>query len=380
MRFLILLVTYAVLLSSCKEEKKQTTLSINQSEGIKETLNYAKGFSITNYKGYKKVIVNSAWPNSNKTFTYLLVEKGKKRPDHDANTKIIEVPIKTLVAISTTNIPALEYLGVSNSLIGFPNTKYICSEKTRARVDNGDIKDLGNDTELNTELLLELNPELVIGFSINSINKKLDQIEKLGISVVLDGAWTEQHPLGRAEWIKFIAAFYNKKKEADSIFKTIETNYLKAKEIAKIITRKPTVMSGSTFKDVWNVPGGKSFIAKYLEDANTDYIWKENNNNGSSQINFENVLEKAQKAEFWIGAGNFDTKKQMSVNNKNYVFFDAYKNNNVYTYTKRKGAKNGLLYYELGSLRPDLILKDCIKIAHPELLNDYETFFFKRLE
>ncbi|MDD7884886.1 ABC transporter substrate-binding protein [Flavivirga sp. 57AJ16] len=380
MRFLTLLVTCSVLLTSCKEEKKQTVASINKSEGIEEIIRYAEGFSITKYKDYKKVVVNSAWPNSNKTFTYFLVNKGKKLPAQDANAKIIEVPIKTIVAVSTTNIPALEYLGVDRSLIGFPNTKYICSKKTRERVDNGDIRELGNDLELNIELLLELNPDLVMGFSVNGVHKKLDQIEKLGIPVVLDGAWTEQHPLGKAEWIKFVAAFYNKEKEADSVFKTIEYNYLKAKETAKKIARKPTVMSGSTFKDVWHVPGGKSFLAKYLEDANTDYIWKENNNNGSLHLNFENVLEKAQNVELWIGAGNFDTKKEMLQDHKGYAFFNAYKNNHVYTYTEKKGEKGGLLYYELGTLRPDLILKDVIKMAHPELLNDYELFFFKRLE
>ncbi|AUP80833.1 ABC transporter substrate-binding protein [Flavivirga eckloniae] len=380
MRFLTFLIICSTLLSSCKEEKKEATISINKPEAIKETISYAKGFSISNHKGYKKLVVNSAWPNSNKTFTYLLVNKGEKRPEHDANAKIIEIPIKTLVAVSTTNIPTLEYLGVDNSLIGFPNTKYICAEKTRARVDNGDIKELGNDLELNIELLLELKPDLVLGFSVNGINKKLDQIEKLGIPVALDGAWTEQHPLGRAEWIKFIAAFYNKEEKADSIFKAIETNYLKAKEVAKTTAKKPIVMSGSSFKDVWNVPGGKSFIAKYFEDANADYLWKDNNNNGSLQLNFENVLEKAQNAEFWVGSGNFDSKKEMLNEHKGYAFFNAYKNNHVYTYTKRKGAKGGLLYYELGTLRPDLILKDLIKIVHPELLNDYETFFFKRLE
>ncbi len=380
MRFSILLILCFTLLISCKEEKQQVSIPINKPEGIEETISYAKGFSITHYKDYKKVIVNSAWPNSNKTFTYLLVKKGQKRPNHDPGTKIIETPIKTLVAVSTTNIPALEYLGIDTSLIGFPNTKYICSEKTRARVDNGEIKDLGNDLEINIELLLELNPELVLGFSVNGVNTKLDQIEKLGIPVVLDGAWTEQHPLGKAEWIKFIAAFYNKESQADSIFKTIETNYLKAKEAAKTTNKKPTIMSGSSFKDVWHIPGGQSFIAKYLEDANTDYIWKENNNKGSSQLNFENVLEKAQNAELWVGVGSFDTKKQMQDNHKGYTFFNAYKNNNVYTYTKRKGAKGGLLYYELGTLRPDLVLKDIIKIAHPELLNDYELYFFKRLE
>jgi iron complex transport system substrate-binding protein len=34
----------------------------------------------------------------------------------------------------------------------------------------------------------------------------------------------------------------------------------------------------------------------------------------------------------------------------------------------------------LGYLRPDLILKDLVKIAHPELLPDYELFFHKRLD
>ncbi|NMH86647.1 ABC transporter substrate-binding protein [Flavivirga algicola] len=370
-----------MLLTSCKEEKKQQIeISVNEPKGTEENISYAKGFSITNYEGYKKVVVNSPWPNSNKSFTYFLVRKGEKPPNLDASAKIIEVPIKTLVAISTTNIPTLEYLEVDRSLIGFPNTKYICSEKTRTRIDNGEIKDLGNDLEINIESLLELNPELVIGFSVNGVNTKLDQIEKLGIPVVIDGAWTEQHPLGKAEWIKFVAAFYNKEKEADSIFKNIETDYLKAKEIAKTLTRKPIVMSGSTFKDVWHVPGGKSFIATYLEDANTDYLWKANNSTGSIQLNFENVLEKAQNAELWIGVGSFDTKKQMQDNHKGYTLFDAYKNSAVYTYTKRKGAKGGLLYYELGTLRPDLILKDIIKIAHPNLLNDYEPFFFKRLE
>lgn len=43
------------------------------------------------------------------------------------------------------------------------------------------------------------------------------------------------------------------------------------------------------------------------------------------------------------------------------------------------GSKGGLVYYELGPMRPDLILKDIIKIAHPELLIDYEPFFFEKL-
>jgi iron complex transport system substrate-binding protein len=34
-------------------------------------------------------------------------------------------------------------LGVENTLVGFPNTDYISSEKTRKRIDAGKIEKLG---------------------------------------------------------------------------------------------------------------------------------------------------------------------------------------------------------------------------------------------
>ncbi|AXT19681.1 ABC transporter substrate-binding protein [Flavobacteriaceae bacterium AU392] len=380
MRFLIIIIGFSLVFFSCKEEKKDVLVASEAKTGVSQEIKYAKGFSITKHEAYKEIKVTSAWPASEKTFRYLLVKKGNSLPKQDKNTHIIQLPIQSVVVMSTTNIPSLEYLNVDSLLVGFPSTDYISSEKTRANIDSGKIKDLNNDLELNMELLLELAPELVIGFSVNGNNKTLDQIEKFEIPVVLDGAWTEQHPLGRAEWIKFIAAFFDKEEEANTIFKTIEADYLEAKQTALNVKEKPIVFSGSTFKDVWNIPGGKSFVAKYLEDANTEYLWKDTDNTGSLQLNFENVLERAKEAELWIGAGSFENKAQMASKNKGYTYFDAYKNNKIYTYTNKIGAKGGLLYYELGPLRPDLILKDIISISHPQLLPDYESFFFKVLK
>ncbi len=380
MRFLYILLFCVLYLTSCKDKKSDEVILTKPSESSSQNIKYATGFSIRNYENHKEITVTSAWPNSKETFRYLLVKKGSDFPKHNEKDIIIEIPIERLVVMSTTNIPALEYLNVDDKLVGFPNTDFISSEKTRSHIENGKIKDLNSDLEINMELLLELQPELVIGFSVNGNNKTLDQIEKFGIPVVLDGAWTEQHPLGRAEWVKFIAAFFNKDAEANTLFDNIETNYLQAKKIALKVNEKPVVFSGSMFKDVWNIPGGKSFVAKYLEDANTNYLWKDSNAIGSLQLNFENVFEKAQNAGLWIGAGNFNTKAEMAAKHKGYTFFEAYKNNNIYTFTNKIGAKGGLLYFELGPLRPDLILKDIISISHPELLKDYKPFFFKRLE
>ena len=380
MRITFFIISCFLIFSSCKKEKKEIASSPKSSEGVAQNISYAKGFTITNFKDYKEIKVTTAWPESKKTFRYLLVEKGKAIPKHNENTVIIEVPIERVIVMSTTNIPALEYLNIENRLVGFPKTDYISSEKTRHNIDKGLIKDLGNETTLNMELLLELHPELVIGYSVNGNNKTYNQIEKFRIPVVLDGAWTEQHPLGRAEWVKFIAAFFNKNKEADTLFKTIEDNYLLAQKTALNSKTKPTILSGAMFKDVWNVPGGKSFVAKYLKDANTNYLWKNDSKTGSLHLNFESVLEKAKTADLWIGAGYFENKAKMEAKNKQYAIFDAFKNNNIYTFTKRKDKKGGIPYFELGPLRPDIILKDLIKIAHPELLTDYEPFFFKRLD
>lgn len=379
MRFLTLLFISLFLFTSCKEDKG-ITRNLPKVDSKKINIKYAKGFSIYNYKTHKEIVVTSPWPNSKETYRYILVNKGQNIPTLNDTNIVITLPIEKVVVMSTTNIPALEYLNIDDKLVGFPNTNFISSKKTRARIEAGKIKDLNNDIEINMELLLELQPELVIGFSVNGTNKTLNQIEKFNIPVVLDGAWTEQHPLGRAEWIKFIAAFFNKEDEANTIFNRIETDYLKAKQLALKVKEKPIVFSGSMFKDIWNIPGGKSFVAKYLKDANTNYLWEDNNANGSLQLNFENVLEKAQTAKLWIGAGSFNTKKEMAEKHKGYTFFEAYKNNNIFTYTNKIGKKGGLLYYELGPLRPDIILKDIIRISHPELLEDYEPYFFKRLE
>lgn len=379
MRYVIYVVM-VVLFMSCKKETSRTSVQHTTSKASSVPLAFAQGFNITNYPTHKVITVNAPWPKSRDTFNYVLLKAGQKPPVLPKNATVVQLPIKKIVVMSSTNIPALEYLQVDTTLVGFPNTRYISSPKTRTRIDQGSIANLNSDLDLNMERLLELQPDLVIGFSVNGNHKTLDRIQKFGIPVVLDGAWTEPHPLGRAEWLKFIAAFYEKDTLADRIFNKITQSYTTAKTLASNVKESPTVASGSLFKDVWNIPGGNSFVAKYLKDAHTTYIWQQNTSNGSMQLNFESVLEKAQDASLWIGAGSFKNKAQMVEQHKGYSYFKAFKTNNIYSYTKNIGPKGGLLYYELGPLRPDIILKDIINIAHPNLLKDYDNFFFKRLE
>jgi len=366
-----------LILTSCKEKtniKKQKPIL---KESIK--VKYAKGFDIMHFNKYKKLIIKSPYLNATEQFEYIITTSGNSNETYQKGT-IINTPINKIVVTSTTHIPMLELLGVENTLIGFPHTKYISSPKTRKLIANKSIKEVGVKAALNTEILLDLKPDIVVGFSMSKTNKSLNLVEKSGIPVILNGDWLEETPLGRAEWIKFFGALYNKEREADSIFNVIEKNYNEAKLIASKAKNTPSILSGAIMsKDIWNLPAGESFVAQFLKDANTNYLWKDSKGKGSLSISFESILDKGKNADIWIAPGFFKNKEQMLSRNKNYQTFTAFKNDQLFTFANTVGETGGTIYFELGPTRPDLVLKDIIKITHPELLTDYTPTFFGKM-
>ncbi|MGF1556014.1 ABC transporter substrate-binding protein, partial [Paucihalobacter sp.] len=288
--------------------------------------------------------------------------------------------IKNLIATSTTHIPSLEMLNEQDKLIGFPNLNYISSEVTRKRINANEITEIGSNESINVETVINLQPDVMIGFAVTGNNKTYTTLEKAGVPVVYNGDWTEQSPLGKAEWIKFFGAFFDKSEEANQIFKDIEDNYLKVKSLASTATQQPTVLSGAMWKDIWYLPQGNSWAASFIKDANANYLWSQAEGVGSLALNIETVIEKAQHADFWIGPGQFSSYQQMEDASKAYSQFDAFKSKQVYSFSTLKGETGGVIYYELAPNRPDLVLKDLVKILHPNLLPDYELYFFRALE
>ncbi|RLK02483.1 ABC transporter substrate-binding protein [Tenacibaculum discolor] len=370
MKRYLLIFSLLLLFTQCKQETKKTT----EKKTSQSTVKYAKGFDIISENGAKKLIIKKAFQSSHEYFSYTLSNKTNLSKNE------IKVPVEKMVITSTTHVPMLELLNAENTIVGFPHTKYVSSKRTRNRIDEGFIVELGLEQDMNTEKLIDIEPELVVGFALHPNTKLYQNIKKTGIPVIFNGDWLEETPLGRAEWIKFFGALYGKEKEADSIFTNIETEYLKAKEIAKNSAKQPTILSGSMFKDVWNVPAGESFIATFYNDANLNYLWKETKGTGSLPLSFESVLEKGQHADFWFNCGLYATKEQLTTANIHYKEFDAFTNNKIFSIGHNKGETGGLIYFELSPVRPDLVLKDLIKITHPNLLPEYELTFYKEVE
>jgi iron complex transport system substrate-binding protein len=365
---------------SCKNEPNVKVIDTNTSEVETLHLKYAEGFTIKNYDDYKVLEILKPWPESEKSYKYGIADKNIDIDfKSEAFDGTIDHRINKIVVTSTTHIPALELLGVEQTLVGFPGTDYISSKKTRERIDAGNVRELGKNEGINTEVLLELNPEVVIGFGVDGVNKTFETIKKAGIPVIYNGDWVEASALAKAEWIKFFGVLFNKEKEADSIFNTIEKEYLEAKTIATQAKNRPTVLSGAMHKDVWYLPNGSSAEAQFLKDANVNYLWSETTGNGSLALSFEVVLDKAKDADLWLSPSYYRSLKQLEDSNGLYKNFEAFTRKDIYSFTNATGATGGVLYYELGTTRPDLVLKDIIKICHPELLDDYKPYFFKKL-
>ncbi len=360
--------------------KKDSVITVPKSTTYKINIRYAKGFSIENYKSFSILKVTNPWPKATKSYTYILKSKNTIVPDSLKQFVAINVPVKSIIVTSTTHIPSLEMLGKEQTLIGFPNLNYISSEKIRTLIDVKKIKDVGNNNSLNTEVIIDMQPELIVGYGIDNNNPTLDNLQKNGLKVLLNGDWNEQTPLGKAEWIKFFGAIYDKQNEANLIFTKIEKDYLKTLEIAKKATSKPTVLSGDLYEDKWYLPQGESWGSQLLTQANSNYLWSNTKGTGSLSLSFESVFEKAKNADFWITSGQFSTLKAMSDNNSHYAQFKAFQTKNVYSFTNKKGKTGGVLYYELAPNRPDIVIKDIVKILHPELLVGYEPYFFKKLK
>ncbi|MCE2892861.1 MAG: ABC transporter substrate-binding protein [Flammeovirgaceae bacterium] len=373
---LVLTLWFAVgSLLSCSSKKDSAT----NPESISLT-KYAVGFKVTHVGNSKLVEVKQPYQNATSGYQYLLVPKGEDVPAHDEQTQVVTVPIENIVCTSTTHIPLLDYINETEKLIGFPTTDYVSSEKMRKRIDAGLVKDLGIDKGMNIEMLYTLKPSLVMGYTMTKDLGQLKKIQELGIPVVINAEYLEKHPLGRAEWIKFMALFFGKEREADSVFAEIEKEYFATQQLVNEVKTKPTVFSGIVYGNVWFMPGGQNYAAKLLKDAGCEYLWSADSTSGFLQLSFESVYAKAKDADLWIGVGSFNKLAEIKANEERYTLFNAFKKQQVYSYDARKGAKGGSEFLELGYLRPDLILKDLVKIAHPDLLADYQMYFHKKLE
>jgi iron complex transport system substrate-binding protein len=198
-----------------------------------------------------------------------------------------------------------------------------------------------------------------------------------GVPTAVTAGYMETSPLGRAEWLKFTALFFNQEAAADQIFSGMAQEYEALAQLVADAPNRPTVFTGINRGDAWRVSGGDSYFAGFLADAGADYLWAGDESTGSIPLDFEAVYEHAAEADYWLpNTGRWTTLADVSAEDPRYTEFSAYQVGNIYNNNGRVNEFGGNDYWETGIANPDQVLADLIAIFHPELLPDHELVFF----
>lgn len=372
------LIVSLLLITSCKQQpagKKHTSAKTGSAE-----IKYAKGFNIDYYDSYKLISIYSGMGAHRDTVQYVLLAKGVKAPKGYKKAQLIQIPVKSLVAMSSMHIALADFAGAADALTGLGSLSYVSSATVRKNIAAGKVKEIGIDGTMNEEVLISMKPDLVMVMGNPDAKfSKYATLTSAGVPVMLNSEWLETTPLGRAEWVKLMAALMNKESFVNTKFEAVEKEYNRFAGIGEKAVNKPSVIIGLPFKGTWYVPDGDSYMVKFLKDAGASYKWADVYGKGSLPLNFESVAPIALKADFWLNTGIANSKNEIEATDNRYTDFKSFKDGHIFNNNKKVNDIGSNDYWESGAVNPQIILGDLIKILHPGLLPDHQLVYYKQL-
>lgn len=378
-RFLAIILLY---LTSCSGNKSDMVDSDSVKDWSKDNL-YAQLFKLTAEDNYTMLSIRNPWQGENqKMLEYYIASKDEILPDSLPKSRIIRTPVEKVVCLSTTHIAMIDLLGGSEGIVGVSGIDYVSNIRVKERIEQGLVKEIGYDNNINNELIASMEPELVIAHGIGAETAAyMAKLEEAGIPVLFISDYLETNPLGRAEWIRVFGCLYEKSGEADNYFMKIAGEYeILRQEIISIEPYKPLVMTGLPYKDTWFISPGNSYLSTIIEDAGGTYIWEDQISDISIPMSLESVYIRALKADIWINSGAALSIDEILSMDSRLGDLPPVLNGMVFNNVKWLGANGGNDYWESGALSPHKILMDLASIFHPEYFPAFDPCYYIRLQ
>lgn len=373
MKKIIPLFVFFALLIGCKPSSTQSSSEV----GDTLKMEYSSLLTIQQCEDYIYAQIKDPWDSAHILHKYILVDKDAERPSNLPEGDVVRIPLTNSVVYTSVHCSLVDELGAYSSIKGVCDLKYMDIEKLQKDCSEGKIVDLGEGTNPNIEAIIELSPDAIL-LSPFQNSGGYGKLGKLGIPIIECADYMETSALGRAEWMKFYGLLFGKKEAGEALFSNVETEYNELKTLAEKAEQKPTVITDFKFGSSWYVPGGNSTVGRILADAGADYIFKERSESGSVPLDPEVVFDRAIDAECWVVKYSQATEKtyaEIATDYSNYSKMAAFKNRNIYACNTIK-----VPFYEETPFHPNRLLKDYVKIFHPELLPDYKLRYFSKIE
>lgn len=340
---------------------------------------YASGFEIKGADGRQSTLitVSNPWQGADSIRTRLFIARGDEKAPEGFDGQVLEGDAKRIVVMSSTHIAMLDVLGSANKVVGVSGKDFISNEKVRT---NKNVGDIGFDGNVNYELLLSLEPDLVLLYGVNGASSMENKLKELKIPYMYVGDYLEESPLGKAEWLVAVAEVTGQREKGTKVFSGIPERYNALKKmVADAALPAPKVMLNTPYNDTWFMPSAESYAVRLISDAGGDFIYKKNTGNASAPVDMEEAYVLASKADVWLYPGqarNLDEVRKMV---PKFTDTPPLRNGRIFNNNRRLSPAGGNDYFESAVIRPDVVLRDLIKIFHPELVRE-EFVYHKQMK
>lgn len=289
-----------------------------------------------------------------------------------------KLPFKKVVLLNSSLTGYFIELDMISALAGVSSPEYVFSDSIRTKIEDKTIANIGNEQKYNIEKIIALKPDAIFTNYVESFENTYEVLRKSGIELIFIDDYLEQEPLGKSRILELFGLLLGNKDAAIKRYEQIEKNYKDWMHVAAEQNTKPMVLTNEMYGNQWFLPGGKSYVAQLIKDANANYILQDNAQEISIPLSFEEVYVKAKDAQFWVNLGYHDTKMSMLAINPNYAKMEVFNKGKLFTVEGSvKGKAND--YFESGVVRSDLVLRDYIKIFYPNLFPDQQLKYLKEL-
>jgi iron complex transport system substrate-binding protein len=357
----------------------------------KATFESARQVSVSYHGHYKVMTVTflgfTDSPEYRSVERYLLVQCGTPAPpltDALAGAQILSIPAKTVTVTNNEDLGLMIALGLRDQIKSV-GSRAIYDEElwNKFRAGRLPVTFGWGTSEIHLEWMLDLKPDVVlVGAYQSQAALNMQRVRDLGIQTLPSLSRIEALPLGRAEWLKAVAAVFNREATANAIYKEAADGYRALSSQARGATRRPRAFWASTYASgEWTV-ARNSFQARLLEDAGAVNPFADAGPTVPMKAGPELIVDRGGDSEYWITEnGTVILEDGTSrVPGTPLDALRAARANHVYDPCKPLRVENqGCDYYQTGTHRPDLVLKDLVWLFHPELVEGHQPYFLKQL-
>lgn len=368
-------------------------------------MKYAELLTIVKHNdgAYTEAIIENPWKKGTTLHKYILVPKGKEGDETVARLKddirenatlqmgshcdIVRTPLESNVVFTAPHCQLMYELGCKNAITGVCDKDYINIPDIKERVKLSDGKastsdtdkviiDCGSSMQPDIERIIALKPE---GLFISPFENSggYGKLDKLHIPIIETADYMETSPLGRAEWMKFYGLLFKSEERSDSLFSSIEKEYMTLKAEAAKLPQGLSILTERKMGNVWYVPGGKSTMGILLKDANAKYIFADDTHSGSLAYGPERILSKGTQVDVWAFkyfGGKALSKNDLLAEYEGYKVLKAFNSNSIYQVDTSTQP-----YFELTSFHPEILLREFIILAHPKATQFGKLRFYQYL-